>query len=179
MVTFRTAAVTEDSSVTLLTEYFASRAQSFPAGMGEYRTAFPSPTQFVPPRGVFLIVQDDTPRPGAGDENGVDAAASAPADVGCGGIRLLDHSAGVTRFEVKHLWLQPHLRGRGFGRLLLEELESRARAFGASEVVLDTNVAQEAAAGLYRNAGYVEIAAYNDNPNATHWFAKNLTTELE
>ena len=166
MVDFREASVTDDTAHALLTEYFSSRAASFPASMGRYRTAFPDPADFVPPRGVFLIVEGEDR---AGD----------PADIGCGGIRMLAHDAGVTRFEVKHLWVQPHLRGTGVGRGLLDELGSRARAFGASELVLDTNASQEAAGRLYRRNGYIEVPAYNDNPNATHWFAKNLSTELE
>ncbi len=40
--------------------------------------------------------------------------------------------------------------------------------------MLDTNASLAAAQGLYRTTGYREIAAYNDNPNATHWFAKDL-----
>ena len=166
MVSYREASVTDDAALALLTEYFSSRAESFPVTMGQYRATFPTASDFESPRGVFLIVEEED-------------LAGEPADVGCGGIRLLDHSAGVTRFEVKHLWLQPHLRARGLGRELLDELEARARAFGASELVLDTNEAQAAAASLYRSSGYVEIRAYNDNANATHWFAKNLTTELE
>src|SRR3990170_3988674 len=154
MVSFREASVTDDAAVALLKEYFSARAQSFPESMGVYRTTFPSPEDFEPPRGVFLIVEDE------------DTAGEA-ADVGCGGIRLIAGTTGVIRFEIKHLWVQPHLRGQGVGRRLLEELEARARAFGAKEVVLDTNVVQEAAAGLYRHSGYEEIAPYNDNPNAT------------
>jgi hypothetical protein len=41
-------------------------------------------------------------------------------------------------------------------------------------VVLDTNSSLLAAGGLYRTSGYQEIAAYNDNPNATNWFRKAL-----
>lgn len=166
MVSFRESSVTDDAAQAQLADYFHSRAQSFPASMGAYRTPVPEAAHFVPPRGVFLIVE------------GEDVAGDA-ADVGCGGIRLLAHSAGVTRFEVKHLWVQPSAQGTGIGTLLLTELESRARAFGASELVLDTNAAQESATRLYRRAGFVEIPPYNDNANATHWFAKNLTTELE
>jgi len=166
MVSYREAPVTDDAAASLLTEYFSSRAATFPAAMGIYRTTLPSPADFRPPRGVFLLVEGE-------------AVDGAPADVGCGGVRLLSHSAGVTRFEVKHLWVQPHLRGRGVGRDLLQELEARALAFGASELVLDTNSALAAASGLYRSSGFVEVPAYNANPNATHWFAKNLTTELE
>jgi GNAT superfamily N-acetyltransferase len=162
MATWREANVTDEAALALLTEYFSSREQSFPTSAGEYRTVFPSPEQFVPPTGVFLIVE------------GEDLAGEA-ADVGCGGIRRLDDPApGAVRYEVKHLWIQPHLRGLGLGKALLAELERRAREFGATEVVLDTNAALIEAGGLYRSSGYAEVSPYNDNPNATHWFRKEL-----
>jgi GNAT superfamily N-acetyltransferase len=152
MTTWRTTAVDRPEAQALLAEYFASRAETFPASMGEYRPVYPTPEQFVAPRGVFLIEEQDG------------------MDVGCGGIRQLT----PTRYEVKHLWVQPQARGTGLGRRLLEELERRARALGATQLVLDTNASQAAAAALYRSAGYVEVPAYNDNANATHWFSKNL-----
>jgi hypothetical protein len=46
---------------------------------------------------------------------------------------------------------------------------------GATEIVLDTNERLEAAQSLYRSSGYVDVEPYNDNPNATHWFRKDLT----
>ena len=162
MVSFREVSVAEPAARALLTEYFEDRALSFPPSMGEYRPAFPSSDAFVPPDGVFLVVED------------VDLAGE-PADVGCGGVRRIATSAlGLVRFEVKHVWLQPHLRGRGLGRVLLTELERRAADFGARELVLDTNDSLVAAGGLYRSTGYVEIEPYNDNPNATTWFAKAI-----
>lgn len=158
--------MTDDAALALLTDYFSSRAESFPASMGQYRTTFPSPDHFVPPRGVFLVAEGED-------------LAGEPADVGCGGIRLLPSSRAVTRFEIKHLWVIPSARRSGVGQIILDELETRARAYGAGEVVLDTNASQESATRLYQRSGYHEIAPFNDNPNATHWFAKNLTTELE
>ena len=158
MVTFRETSTTDAAAVALLTEYFGSRELSFPSNMGEYRATFPEPEPFQPPDGVFLVVEGED-------------LAGEPADVGCGGIRRIAGGAGA-RFELKHLWLQPHLRGRGFGRLLLEELERRATGLGATELVLDTNAILEAAGGLYRSSGYEEIEPYNDNPNATTWFGK-------
>lgn len=166
VVVFRASATDAAAAHALLTEYFASRAATFPVSMGDYITTFPDAARFVPPRGVFFVLEQTD-------------AAGTTSDIGCGGIRLIDAPAGVTRFELKHLWLRPHARGLGLGRRLLAELEMRATAFGATELVLDTNATQEAATGLYRSSGFVEIAAYNDNTNATHWFAKNLTTELE
>lgn len=162
MVGFRETAVTDQAAQTLLTEYFGSRELSFPAAQGSYRPVFPSAGQFVPPHGVFLVVEGDGP----------DREA---ADVGCGGIRSLEPAGdGRVRFEVKHLWLQPHTRGLGYGRALLLELERRAREFGAQQLVLDTNDSLTAAGGLYRSSGFVTIAPYNENPNATTWFAKDL-----
>ena len=153
----------------LLTEYFVGREQSFPSAQGTYRTAFPDPQQFVPPRGVFLLVEEDaTPEDGGTTE-------AASASVGCGGIRrIADTDAGEPRFEVKHLYLRPQERGRGAGRLLLAELERRAAGFGAIVAVLDTNASLEAAGGLYRSSGYVDVPPFNDNPNATNWYAKRL-----
>jgi len=161
MVTWRETQTTDAAANALLTEYFTSRALGFTGGT--YTTTFPDAAQFVPPRGVFLVVEGED-------------LAGEPADVGCGGIRRLDDGpAGEVRFEVKHLWLQPHTRGLGYGRALLAELERRARQFGATELVLDTNASLEAAGGLYRSAGFVNVEPYNDNPNATDWFAKTLT----
>jgi GNAT superfamily N-acetyltransferase len=124
---------------------------------------FPDPGRFVPPAGVFLLAYED-------DE-----------EAGCGGIRelpatLLDAEPGVVvvRYEIKHLWVAPSHRGRGIGRSILAELEHRAKGFGATEVVLDTNASLEAAGSLYRSHGYENIQPYNDNPNATDWFRKRL-----
>ena len=162
MVTWREARTTDESAQALLTEYFTSRELGFAASQGTYTVTYPTPEQFEPPRGVFLIVEGDD-------------LAGEPADVGCGGIRrIADSDDGDVRFEVKHLWLQPHTRGLGFGRALLAELESRARGFGATQLVLDTNSSLEAAGGLYRSFGFVNIEPYNDNPNATDWYAKRL-----
>lgn len=151
MPTFEETPVTDATAHALLTEYFAFRAATFPSPAG-YVTTFPDPDQFVPPRGVFLVVREGA------------------AEVGCGGIRSL----GDSRFEVKHLWVRPEAQGRGLGRALLAELQRRAIGFGATELVLDTNGSLEAAGALYRSSGYVEIDPYNDNPNATHWYGKTL-----
>jgi|SRR6185312_16265800 len=167
MVCFRETLVTSGAAHTLLTEYFTSRELSFPEAQGRYRPVYPSAEAFTPPRGVFLVVEGPGP----------DGEA---ADVGCGGIRRLETAEGdhahtdLVRFEVKHLWLEPHTRGHGYGRALLQELERRARGFGARELVLDTNDSLTAAGGLYRSSGFVTIAPYNDNPNATTWYAKTL-----
>jgi GNAT superfamily N-acetyltransferase len=123
----------------------------------DYQTARGMPTtpaDFDPGRGSFLVVRDD------------DGTA-----LGCDGVRLLDPATA----EVKRMWLQPNARGRGLGRELLTALERAAVDLGASRGVLDTFDVLGPAMALYRNAGWLEVPAYNDNRQATHWFAKDLT----
>ncbi len=164
---FTAVSVTDAKSLTLLTQYFSDRESSFPRAQGEYRTTYPEAEQFIPPQGVFLLVSDA-------------AESGSHVFVGCGGIRRLDGSTASTasvspvRFEAKHLWLQPQVRGRGWGQLLLSELERQATELGATEMVLDTNASLEAAGRLYERAGYENTAPYNDNPNATNWYRKAL-----
>jgi GNAT superfamily N-acetyltransferase len=158
MLRFRDAAVTDPDANRLLGEYFSERAAGFPPEQGEYRPTWPDAAQFTPPAGVFLVVEDES-----------------GAAVGCGGVRRIPPSPdGLVRYEVKHLWLAPEGRGRGGGRRLLQELEQRAVDFGAEELVLDTNASLAAAGGLYVASGYVDIAPYNDNPNATNWYRKRV-----
>jgi len=156
-VLLRETALTDPAAAALLDEYFDERSETWPADETAYRVTRPDPAAFAPPVGAFLVVVDDE-RPGE------------PVAVGCGGIRFLT----PTRAEVKHLFLRDEARGRGWGRALLAALEDRARELGATETVLDTNASLAAAQGLYRASGYREIAPYNENPNATHWFAKDL-----
>jgi GNAT superfamily N-acetyltransferase len=164
-VRFAEVPVSDPIAQRLLAEYFSGREETFPSAQGTYRTSFPVPEQFVPPRGQFLLVLS----------GGGDGPVDPESAVGCGGIRrIADTAAGEPRFEVKHLFLRPVARGRGVGKLLLRELESRAASFGAEVIVLDTNASLEAAGGLYRSSGYVDALPFNDNPNATNWYEKRL-----
>jgi putative acetyltransferase len=93
---------------------------------------------FEPPDGVFLVVR----------ENG--------AAIACGGICRFDD----TRAELKRMYVLPHERGRGLGRVVLERLEHEARALGYTGVVLETGVQQAEAVGLYESSGYRPIPCY-------------------
>lgn len=161
MVTFRPARTTDPAAVALLEQYFDARAEGFPAEQGPYRRPVPVEEDFVEPSGVLLIVEGEN-------------LAGEPADVGCGGIRSVPDGPLGPRRELKHLWVQPHTRRLGYGRALVDELERRARAVGAAELVLDTHTTQAAAGALYERLGFVSIPAYNDNPNATVWLGKPL-----
>jgi GNAT superfamily N-acetyltransferase len=150
--------VTAGPERALLDDYFAFRAAAFPQAGGPYTVSYPAPVDFDGVNGVFLVVEDDGGTP-----------------VGCGGIRMLaDADAGVVRFEVKHVWLSPPTRGRGWAGLLMAELEHRARTFGATELVLDTHDSLDGAARLYARLAYEQIPPYNTNPNATRWYRKGL-----
>src|ERR1700704_5891088 len=133
MVSYADVSVTDPTAQRMLAAYFDERATGSPPQLGAYRTAFPDPELFVPPAGVFIVAHDEDDVP-----------------AGCGGVRGLpsekrsdtaagsdDHHAAV-RYEIKPLWVEPAHRGLGLGRSILNELEERARGFGATEVVLDT-----------------------------------------
>jgi ribosomal protein S18 acetylase RimI-like enzyme len=66
------------------------------------------------------------------------------------------------------------VRGLGLGRRILADLEAHAQARGASVVRLETNRTLTEAIALYRGAGYREVAAFNAEPYAHHWFEKEL-----
>ncbi|MET0297023.1 MAG: GNAT family N-acetyltransferase [Microbacterium sp.] len=157
MVTLRDTPVDDPEAHELLAEYFASREIGFAHQNVVYTTTFPDPAVFVPPAGVFVVVDDDEGMP-----------------VGCGGIRLIPDGPAGRRYEIKHLFLRPETRGRGWGRLLIADLERRARELGAEELVLDTHHSLAAAGALYASEGFIEIEPYNDNPNASRWYAKTL-----
>ena len=89
---------------------------------------------------------------------------------GCGAVKL--HPGGPA--EIKRMWAAPAVRGLGLGRRLLAELEERAAASGARAFRLETNKALGEAIALYRSAGYREVAAFNDESYAHHWFEKTL-----
>jgi GNAT superfamily N-acetyltransferase len=136
----------------LLSSYFAEIQAAF--GYDDAHGAPTEPENFTPPNGRFLIVRE-----------------TGGTAVGCGGVRLLDPDTA----EIKRMWLHPSMRGRGAGWALLNALEAEAIQLGARRGVLDTNVTLTSALALYRAAGWVEVEKYNDNDEATHWFAKDLT----
>ena len=76
--------------------------------------------------------------------------------------------------ELKRMWTAPEARGLGIARRLLAALEARAREAGLTRLHLETNRTLKEAQALYRRAGYQEVAPFNDEPYAHHWFEKRL-----
>ncbi|TDZ41758.1 bifunctional helix-turn-helix transcriptional regulator/GNAT family N-acetyltransferase [Mycobacteroides franklinii] len=115
-----------------------------------------------------------------------DAEPSAPAGlflvatlheepVGCGGLKLLRNADSIIEAaEIKRVWISPNVRGMGLGKRILAELERQAAAHGAQAIRLDTNRALTEAIAMYRSAGYDEVAAFNEEKYAHHWFEKRL-----
>lgn len=133
--------------------YVAELAERFPAGFDPGLPPAEEATKtFGPPKGRFLLAKRGT------------------ETVGCGGVQYLDDITA----EIKRMWVSAGVRGLGLGKRLLSHLEDAARADGRTRVVLDTNETLAEARSLYRSAGYSEIDRYNDNPYATHFFAKDL-----
>lgn len=90
--------------------------------------------------------------------------------VGCGALKFADGHA-----QIKRMWVDGEHRGLGIGRRLLAELEEQARNQGARTARLETNDALGEAITMYRTAGYREVAPFNDEYYAHHWFEKRLS----
>jgi ribosomal protein S18 acetylase RimI-like enzyme len=151
-VDIREVAPAEEGAQQCLHAYEAELDERFDTGF-DVDAALPLPAdELRAPVGCFLVAYRDG------------------AAVGCGGLKL--HGTGPA--EIKRVWVDPSARGLGLARRLLDELEDRARAAGAPAVRLDTNRTLVEAIAMYRKLGYVEIAPFNQEPFAHHWFEKVL-----
>jgi GNAT superfamily N-acetyltransferase len=97
-------------------------------------------------------------------------ARQAGATVGCAGLLFLDASMG----EVKRVFVSPMARGHGVGTLLMRAIEDRARSSEVGRLRLDTRTNLTEARRLYEREGYEEVAPFNDDPLADHWYEKMI-----
>ena len=58
--------------------------------------------------------------------------------------------------EIKRMRVHTDFQGRGFGQIILDELETRTLALGYTKLHLDTSVVQIAAQKLYMKNGFKE-----------------------
>jgi DNA-binding MarR family transcriptional regulator/predicted GNAT family N-acyltransferase len=135
-----------------LRAYFAELHRRFGTGFDASRTAAVTEDELRPPAGLMLL------------------ASLQASPVGCAGLRFRDE--GIA--EIKRMWVTDSARGLGVGRRLLTDLEAHAATDGARTLRLDTNAALVEAISLYRSAGFVEVAPFNDEAYAHHWFEKQL-----
>lgn len=75
--------------------------------------------------------------------------------VGTGALRRLGPD-----LEIKRMFVDPDQRGRGLGRILLNDLERRAREIGAPRLLLHTGQRQPEALALYRASGFTEVPVF-------------------
>jgi DNA-binding MarR family transcriptional regulator/GNAT superfamily N-acetyltransferase len=135
-----------------LSRYFEELAERFEHGFDPARSLAAPVDEFLPPRGSFLVMRLHT------------------EPIGCGGFKPMPPDAAY----LKRMWIAPAARGLGLGRRLLDALEQRARSSDYRRVRLETNKSLKEAQQLYRNCGYREVAPFNDEPYADHWFEKSL-----
>lgn len=134
-----------------VTRYVAELDARFPGGFDPGPPSEEDDATLRAPQGLFVVALSDG-RPVAG-----------------GAVRAYDGTA-----EVKRMWVDPAWRGAGLGARLLRRLERAAVDLGHTRVRLDTHVSLADAIAMYERAGYERVARYNDNPYATHFFAKRL-----
>ena len=135
-----------------LRAYVAELNSRFEAGFDPSRSISALEEELRPPAGLFLL------------------ASLQDRPVGCGALKF--HGSEPT--EIKRMWVSAAARGHGIGRRLLTELEAHAARHGANVLRLETNETLGEAIRLYRSAGYIEVAPFNNEPFAHHWFEKRL-----
>jgi len=86
------------------------------------------------------------------------------------------HTWGGT-CELRQVWVQPALRGRGLGRQLIEAAIREAERRGCVQMVLGTHSFQ--APGFYQKLGFKEVARLDHYPrgHAQLFFRKDLRPE--
>lgn len=134
-------------------QYFAELAERFEAGFDPGKSLPADDDELRPPHGAFLVAS-------------IDGEA-----VACGAVKVISPGLG----SVKRMWVSGQVRGLGFGRRMLDALESHARTLGLATLRLETNRALTEAIQLYRSSGYGEVPPFNDEPYANHWFEKHLS----
>ena len=64
--------------------------------------------------------------------------------------------------EINYLWVHPDVRGRGYGKRLVETVEAEARGHGCRTAILDTYTFQ--APAFYQKLGYEVLFAVEGYP---------------
>lgn len=135
-----------------LAAYYAELARRFPGGFDVGQSLHPGTDEFADPHGAFLL------------------ARLHGRAIGCGGVLFEADGTGY----LKRMWVADDVRGLGVGRRLLMALEAAAREHGCVATTLETNATLTEAIAMYRAAGYAEVAPFNEEFYADHWFRKNL-----
>ena len=152
MLDLRAAPADGAESRALWDEYMALVRGRLP-GFEPTETIFATPDAFTGPGTAWLVGYEDG-RP-----------------VCCGGLRPL-HDSGVA--EIKRMFVSHAARGRGYGRVLLAELERLAAGAGCTRVRLFTTEVLVEARALYESAGYRVVGTVPDGDRTDIWLEKPL-----
>lgn len=136
-----------------LRAYFSELDHRFDTGFDPSLSIPADNEELRPPAGLLLV------------------ATLRAEPIGCGALKFHDNAPA----ELKRMWVAESARGLGVGRRILGQLERHAAEHGARVVRLETNKTLVEAISLYRSAGYVEVAPFNQEPYAHHWFEKRLS----
>lgn len=135
-----------------LDQYYRELADRFETGFDPDQSNPARDEDMTPPAGCFVVAW-------------LDGRA-----VGCCALKRKDE----TTAEIKRMWTAPSARRRGVAREVLRTLEAIARQAGFTTLHLETNRTLTEAQSLYRKEGYREVAPFNDETYAHHWFEKKL-----
>lgn len=136
-----------------VSQYFAELAGRFEEGFDPGQSILADDAEVRPPVGAFLVASVD------GDP------------VACGAVKSISPGVG----SLKRMWVAASARGLGLGRRMLLALEAQARDLGLTTLRLETNRVLAEALRLYESSGYVEVAPFNADPYADHWFERHLS----
>jgi len=134
-----------------LTRYFEELAARFETGFDPALSLPAAAAELTPPQGYFIL-----------------ATLNGEA-IGCGALKCRRGFG-----EIKRMWVAPSARGLGVGTRILLRLEDVARERRLPRLRLETNKSLSEAQSLYRANGFREVAAFNDEAYAHHWFEKVL-----
>ncbi|UJF34002.1 GNAT family N-acetyltransferase [Paenibacillus hexagrammi] len=71
--------------------------------------------------------------------------------IAMGGLKLLENG----KAEVKRLRVHPSYQRKGYGQMLLSQLEDKARSLGVQQLILDTLTSQHGAQHMFTSNGYI------------------------
>jgi DNA-binding MarR family transcriptional regulator/N-acetylglutamate synthase-like GNAT family acetyltransferase len=124
------------------------------------------------------VVQRDTPEAIRkiinGPGSGMWLAYIEGKAVGCVVLRKLDSLPFAA--ECKRLYVRPIARGHGIADKLLDTQENFARDRGPRWIYLDSYDDLKVAIALYRKRGYISCPRFNDNPQATVFLRKKISS---
>ena len=158
--------ISENSPVSSVVSSFAFAQAESPTQIARARELF---IEYAQSLGFSLCFQNfdrelaDLPGGYAPPEGRLLLAEYESQLAGCVALHKLE--PGVC--EMKRLYLRPHFRGKGLGRVLADHIIAEARHIGYQSMRLDTvEPVMKDAVAMYRRLGFREIDPYCTNPIA-------------